>query len=626
MNIEYYLVALTAVFVLGIGAQWLAWRLRLPAILLMLLAGFLAGPVARQFGPSYGYIDPERLFGDLLFPVVSLSVAIILFEGSLGLRFSQVREVGWALGSLLTIGALVTWVLATTAAMLLLGMSFPIALLLGGILVVTGPTVIGPLLRDIRPIGRVGPVARWEGIVVDPIGAVLAVLVFETLTSIEGEAFGIAASHAGLGLLETVAVGGIIGSAAAWLLILALRRQWIPDFLQSPVVLMIVLAAFTASNLLQHESGLLTVTLMGIWVANQRTVPVRHITEFKENLRQLILAYLFVLLAARLRLEDIAALGPGGLAFVAALILVVRPASVFISTLRSRLDWRERVLLAWLAPRGIVAAAVSSLFAIRLSESEILAEAGQALQSAVFLVIVGTVTVYGLTAPILARRLGLSIANPQGVLIAGAHAGVRAIAKVLSAERVPVLLVDTNRGNVQTARLEGIDAYYASILSERTPEELDLGGIGHFLAMTRNAEVNSLASMHFIELFGRAEVYQLVPQGRGDPRKDTSTDLMPGRFLFRLDVTYETLDAWFAAGATMKRTRLTEKFSYDDYRKIYGENALPMFTIDELGRLQVFTVNDPPRPRAGHTLISLVRPGEYVETPAESTDAKEVAS
>ena len=591
-------MALAALFVLGVGSQWLAWRLKIPSILLLLVVGFTAGRTT-------GLIDPDAMFGDVLFPLVSLSVAVILFEGGLSLRLHDLRDTRGVVVRLLTVGVLATWAIIAIAAVTILGFPVSQSLLLGAILVVTGPTVIGPMLRNMRPTGGVGPVSRWEGIVVDPLGAVLAVLVFEAIESIGHSSAQTAAVAASLALLRTLLVGAGTGAAAGVLIVVALRKRWIPDFLQGAVVLMIVLAGFTAANLMQQESGLLAVTLIGIIVANQQTVSVRHITEFKENLSLLLLACLFILLAARLRIEDIVSLGFNGVIFLAAVILLARPAAVFCSTFRSSLSWKERGLLAWFAPRGIVAAAVSSLFAIRMGDSA----AGHELQSATFLVIVGTVLVYGLTTPWLARRLGLSSADPQGVLIAGAHAGARAIALALQNEKITVCLVDSNRVNVQTARMEGLAASHASILSEQIADELDLGGIGRFMGLTRNAEVNSLAALRFQELFGRSEVYQLRPEADRSAKKDTSVRLLHGRQLFAADVTYDTLDAWFAQGATVKCTRLTEQFDYDAFQSHYGQAALPLFTLTDAGKLKPVTDGTAFTPGQNTTIIGLVKPG-----------------
>lgn len=591
------LIYLTAVFVLGFVAQWLAWRLRLPGILLLLIIGFLAGQL----------VNPESLIGgEFLFASVSLAVAVILFEGGLGLRLRDLRETGRAVFRLVTVGILITWLLTTLAAMFILGLTPPLAILLGAILIVSGPTVIVPLLHQVRPVRRVGAVVKWEGIVNDPIGAVLAVLVLEAILSGGFHA----ATMVSLG--KTIVVGGLLGLAAALLLTESLKRYWIPDFLQNLAFLATVVAVFTVSNLIQSESGLVTVTLFGVILANQKVIPIKHIMEFKENLRVLLISGLFILLASRLSLNDLTQLGLPGLAFLAVMILVVRPAAVFLATLGTELKFREKLFLAWLAPRGIVAASVSSLFALELAADSQLSpdflQAAKLLVPATFTVIVGTVTVYGLAAGPLANWLRLADANPQGLLFAGASAPVRAIASALAKDGVHVLLVDTNQRELVAARMEGLPTFWASVLSEYARDELELGGIGRLLAMTPNDEVNALACQEFLDFFGRAEVYQLPTKAISTERREPVSTHRLGRRLFAVDLTYHRLAERFAEGATVKTTPLTAEFDYRAFRDRYADTATVLFSIDETGRVTIATVDSPLNPRPGHRLISLISP------------------
>ena len=352
---ESLMIGLAAVLVLGIGAQWVAWRIKLPAILALLLFGFLAGPVPEAV---YGkkWLDPDDLFGKVLFPIVSLSVAVILFEGGLTLKFRELKQIGGAVRNLVSIGIVTTWLLITGAAHLLLDFDLRLSLLIGAIFTVTGPTVIGPLLRQVRPSGQLGPVLKWEGILSDPIGALLAVLVFESI--LPGSHSEVEQTLAGALLAGGQALGSgfIVGIAGAALLVLMLNRYWIPDYLQSPVTLGLVVLAFEISNHLYPESGLVAVTLMGVLLANQRYASVGHVIEFKENLRVLLISSLFILLAARLNVADVMRLDWGGFGFMLAVILVVRPVSVLLATLKAGLSWKERLWLSMVAPRGIVAA------------------------------------------------------------------------------------------------------------------------------------------------------------------------------------------------------------------------------------------------------------------------------
>ncbi|KPK82477.1 MAG: hypothetical protein AMS25_02090 [Gemmatimonas sp. SM23_52] len=587
------LIAVASIITLGIAAEWLAWRIHLPSILVLLVFGFIAGPVS-------GFLDPDAMLGELLFPIVSISVAVILFEGGASLRLRELREIGGVVRNLVTIGALLAWVLGSGAACLLIGLDLPLAALLGAILVVTGPTVIVPLLRHVRPDPQVGRTLKWEGILIDPVGAVLAVLVFEAVLA---SGVGAATEVAVQGLLKTIAIGGVLAALGVGLLVMLMDRQWVPDFLQSPLSLMVVVAAFAASNVLQPESGLLTATLMGVALANQKTVDVKHIIEFKENLRVLLISSLFILLAARLKLGDLGGLGLSHLGFFAALLVIVRPVVVAAATLRSTLNWRERTLLAWMAPRGIVAAAVSSLFALELTE---VGYAGaEMLVSITFMVIIGTVVIYGLSAAPLARLLKLAQPNPQGVLIVGAHPWARAMASELKDEGVAVRLVDTNYANIAEARMEGLPVYYGSALTEIALDAIELQGIGRLLALTSNDEVNSLTALHFSEIFGRDCVYQLPPEQLAHASKQVVSRSLRGHFLFDPQATYWNLTARFDAGADVKTTNLTEAFDYKRFRARYRD-AIPLFLINEDGEFTVFTVKHPPDPAPGHRLVAIV--------------------
>jgi len=604
---EDLLLGLASIIILGIVAQWLAWRLHLPSILLLLIFGFIAGPVT-------GFLDTDAIFGDLLLPIVSLSVAVILLEGGLNLRISELRRVGGVVGRLITIGTLVTWAIGSAAAYFILDLDFALSVLLGAILVVTGPTVILPLLRHLRPSGAVGPILKWEGITIDPIGAILAVLVFGAI--IAGEPQDATVLVIG-NLLLTVTVGGIIGALGAVIVVLMLRSYLIPDFLHSAVTLTMAVGAFVASNLLQADSGLLAVTLMGIILANQKTVGVRHIIEFKENLRVLLISFLFILLAASLDMDSFSLIGWNSLWFLVVLMLVARPLAVFLSTLKSGLSWRERLFLAWLAPRGIVAAAVASVFAFRLLEAGY--PQAELLVPVTFIVIAGTVAIYGLSASPLARRLKVAQPNPQGVMIIGAHSWARAIATSLNEEGYKVLVVDANWANISAARLDWLPTFYASVLSQYTLDEIDLGGMGRLLALTSDNEFNSLAVLQYAGIFGRGEVYQLASESDDTAPQKAVSEHLKGRLLFSPDMTYRQLARRFAAEGVIKVTALTKEFDWEAFIQRYGGTAVPLFVADPGGKLTVFTADNPPKPRPGQKLISLISPVAEAEAGKKSS-------
>lgn len=600
---EHLLVGLAAIIVLGIGAQWLAWRISLPAILLLLIFGFIAGPAT-------GFINPNEIFGDLLLPLVSVSVAIILFEGGLSLKFSEVKALTGVIRNLVTVGVLVSWILTSVISYFVFGLGLQISVLLGSVLVVTGPTVIIPLLRHVRPSGRVGSIIKWEGIIIDPIGAVLAVLVFEVIIS---GGFEKATTLVLVSIFKTIIIGTVLGLAGAKLVIVILKRHWVPDFLQNPVSLMIVVFVFVLSNVFQIESGLLTVTIMGIALANQKWVSIKHIVEFKENLRVLFISSLFIILAARLTVSELNyVVTIKGFVFLGLMILVVRPLSIFISTLFSDLNIKEKLFLSWMAPRGIVAAAVASVFALRLEAAGY--EQAERIVDITFLVIAGTVAIYGLTAFQAAKRLGLAKPNPQGILMVGAHSWARSIAKILHDNGFQVTLVDSNWANISAARQEGLKSYYENILIEDLSEDVELDGIGKLIAVTRNDEVNSLAALHFIEDFGRSHVYQLSKISKFSARSEESIPQhLRGRLLFGPEATFSYLEEKFASGATLKKTPLTGEFNYDSFKELYGDKALPMFLIKKDGELVVLASDNRPKPLPGQYLISLVDNGTESE-------------
>lgn len=595
--------ALAGLLVVSVGVQGLSSWLRLPSILLLLLAGFLAGPGALLAGLEAPLLDPDGLLGrELLFAVVSLSVGVILFEGGLSLRLSELSGAGRVIWRLISVGVVVTWGAAALAARLLLDFPWPMALLLGALLTVTGPTVVIPLIQSIRPRGRVGTILKWEGITVDPVGAGLAVLVFEGVRG--GYELEAATAEVFLGILKTILFGGGVGLAGAWLLGEPLRRRWIPDHLQEAFVLMGVVAALAGANRLQPESGLLAVTAMGVALANRPGIAVQHIIEFKESLRVLLIGGLFLLLGARITPADLAGLSWGALAFAAVLILAARPLAVAASTVGSGLSLREKLFLSWMAPRGIVAASVSAVFALEL------ASLGHPMASLLvpvtFAVIAATVTVYGLTAGPLARALGLAAARPQGVLFMGAHPLARAMAALLEKEGVAAVLVDTNRRNVLDARMEHLRAWHGNILAHETLERIDLSGIGRLLALTSNDEANSLAVLHLEELFGSAEVYQLALTGKRERIAPGAAPLhLRGRLLFGEEASFAALVERFDRGATLRRTRLTQQFGFQEFRANYGDGALPLFLLDG-GGLQIFTTDRALRPGVNQVLISLV--------------------
>jgi CPA1 family monovalent cation:H+ antiporter len=589
--LEQTIAALAGIALCGIACQWLAWRVQLPAILFLLLAGILAGP-------QLGWLDPDALFGDLLFPMVSLAVAVILFEGSLTLRLEDIRGLEKVVRRLVTSGLLTTWVIVALATRAFVDFSWELSFLFGALVVVTGPTVIVPMLRTVRPNARVADVLRWEGIVIDPIGALLAVLVYDFLVARgEGSAFGHTLTTFGLMVGSGLAIGGLAGYALGWLL----RTHLLPDYLRSVASLAAVCAAFAASNLLQPESGLLAVTVMGMWMANMKQVPLEDVLGFKESLSLLLISVLFIVLAARLRFDQLPLLGVGAVGVFLVVQFVARPLKVAVATAGSSLTWRERALLAWIAPRGIIAAAVSALFAPRLEQMGF--DKADLLVPLTFVIIIGTVVLQSATARALARVLRVAEPAPKGMLIIGANPVARALGKALNDAGFRVLLVDNYWEYVSAARRAGLHVFYGSAVSDEADRRLDLVGIGQMLALSPQTDLNRLAILRYRPEFGRAGVYRLsaapAPAGATGEHKRSED-----RILFGDDQTYAKLAGMLNKGAEIEATKLTAEFDWEAFGKTHPA-AVPLFAADERGRLSFALAGEKFEPGAGWTVHAL---------------------
>jgi len=491
------LIAIAAVGALGGFCQWLAWRFKLPSILFLLTTGILVGPIL-------GLFDPDAFLGDLLFPVVSVFVAIILFEGGLTLKFKDIQGHGSVVTRLISIGVLLTCVLLAVTAHYLFDMPWSLAFVFGSIVVVSGPTVVKPLLRAVRPSDKVGHILHWEGILIDPIGVFLALLLFD-LVMLDATGNGI--GHVAWILFKLVAIGSVIGIATGALTALVLRRYLVPDFLVNVLTLTTVVCAFVFAETLQHESGLLAVTIMGVWLANTKGLHVDEILHFKEDLSVILISTLFILLASRVDISVIPQYWWQILCLLAVAQFIIRPINAFLCTTGTDLTMGERVFIGWLAPRGIVAAAVSSVFFLRLQEQGM--PMAELLVPLTFSVIIGTVVFQSLTAKMVADKLGISNPEPNGVLFFGANDIALQLAAALREHSVKVMLSDTSWRSVSQARQQGFSAYHGNPTSGHASENLDLQGIGKLFAVSSNRDANALAGMHFKQEFGANSVFTL---------------------------------------------------------------------------------------------------------------------
>lgn len=579
------LYLLTLLVAAGVAVQWIAARFRFPALLMLLATGLMLGPVT-------GLVDPEKSFGELLRPVVALAVAIVLFEGGLSLNLREARHVGSALRRLLFWGLAAGFGLGTLFGVYVAGLSLEVAAVLGAILVVTGPTVIIPMLRNARIAMRPATLLKWEGIVNDPLGALLAYLALEVSTLDHPNPL-----IAGLGLLAWSVIAGGIGALAGYLLGRALNGGLIPEHLKSPVILAAAMVVYTACDALQEESGLLAVTLTGLVLGNVDNASIEDIRRFKEQVTTLLVSLLFIVLSARLDLESLRHLVGPPLWYIACVLFVIRPIVGFLGTMRSGLPWQERALISWIAPRGVVAAAVAGAFGEKLIEQEY--GGAELLLPIVFGVILATVLLHGLTVRPLTRRLGLAAKTQNGILMVGASLWAVSLAQALVKAGAFVVLADTRYRRVSQARLEGLEVHYGDVLDGDAVFELPMERVSWLLAASDDDAYNALTCLHFAPDLGREKTLQLTPAAVVSG-KDVQAH-MSGRWLWGDDGSYRSVTRRFWKGESFKVTSLTAEFDYDAL-VARNPNGLFLFAMHQ-GRLNV--IERDRKPPTGATVIYL---------------------
>lgn len=583
---------LVLVVALGIAAQWLGWRYRAPAIVLFAVAGLLAGPVL-------GLVNPSRDFYPLFQPVIGLSVAVILFEGGLNLHLHELREAAAGVLRLVFLGVPLAWGLGSAAAHFAGGLSWPVSLVFGAIMVVTGPTVITPLLRHASLNRRSASYLKWEAIINDPIGAVLATVVFEYLIfSVGGQNASVEQAFLSLGLAAIVAL--VVGGGLGYALGEAFRRDFVPEFLKAPMTLTLVLVGYVVCNQAQQEAGLLAVTIMGLVMGNMELPSLDEMRRFKEYVSILLVSTLFVMLAADLRLSTLEKLNWHSLALILAMIVLVRPLVVLLATLGSTVRWSDRLLTASVAPRGIVAAAVAGIFGPVMYAHGY--TDARLLVPLVFAVVFATVVVHGFSIGWLARRLGLSI-NPHGVLIVGASPWATELVRALANElKLGVLLVDSSWHRLREARLAGLPVWYGEVLSDNMQESLELNEISCVLAATSNDAYNALVCHRLTSDLGHGQVFQL-PIYEGEEDSKALARKTRGALAFGDNARYEELWRRHFQGWKFYKTRLTEGYTYEDFLRDCPDEMILIGVAREDGSLQFHAPTAPVKPKTGEIIL-----------------------
>lgn len=593
--VDSLMVKIALIGLLGIGAQWVAWRTGRPAIALMLIVGIIAGPVL-------GIIDPERDFGALQEPIIKLAVAVILFEGGLSLNFRELRQAGGAVTMMVLIAGPIAWILGTAAAHYGAGLSWEISALLGGIMIVTGPTVIGPMLRTLRVPSRVRNILKWEGIVNDPIGALLAVGIYAYITY-EGPDANIAVIS--MDVLAASFVAGLLGAALGFAITWLFPRGHVPEFLKAPFLLVTVIAGFVIADLIKHETGLITVTVMGVVMANRHIYSSQALHRFKEDLAVLLISGVFIILSATLDWETVQQFQFRFIVFLILLLFLVRPISVLVALLFTSVPWRERLFIAWIAPRGIVAVAITGLFALRLVEYGM--PGAEALVPLSFAVVIATIFAHGFSAAWVAEKLGIAEGKGEGVLIVGATRWSIALGKLLKKMDIDVMIADTSRFALRRAKQEELRIHQGDILDEAHNDNVDLGEFQHLIVATDDDSHNQLITADLGPEMGFDQITRLSNDSRAKSKVGY------GRILFESGADFTTLLDRERAGWRFSKTNITPVFSAEEYRRNLGDGEEPLATLKEDGRLLFFATEARPVIETGDVVISFVAP----DTPEE---------
>ena len=585
------MIELASVIIFGILAQWFAWRFKIPAILPLLLIGLLLGPVSTLFTEDGSkWLEPiwngtKGLFpGHSLFYFVSLSISIILFEGGLTLKLNEVKNVSSVITKLITIGSLVTFIGAAIAVFFIFNLSWEISFLFSALIIVTGPTVITPILRNIPMKRDISAILKWEGILIDPIGALVAVLVFEFISVEEGHAF---TKTALIEFGKIVFFGATFGFTFAHAMVYFIKKKLIPHYLLNAFALAMVLGVFVLSDTFAHESGLLAVVVMGMVIGNIGLPNLKDLLYFKETLSVLLISILFILLSANINIADLLAIYQWNTLWLfLVIVFLIRPIGVFLSTMNSSLKTKEKLFISWVGPRGIVAAGIASLFGLKLVNLGI--DYAELITPLVFMIVLGTVLLNATTARFVAKLLGIFLKKSNGVLIIGAGAFSRIIAQYLKENNRHVVLVDANYDYIQKAKALGIEAIQEDVFSDELENNIELTDIGYLMALTPNAKVNSHCISKYREQFGEHGSFRLI-----SPEERYDKTLNPKEGLFS-----HTDDFVKLADIVRKNPQIheIEIKSEDHYKKLIekaakNENIVTLFIKLKNGDLKIIHAN-----------------------------------
>jgi NhaP-type Na+/H+ or K+/H+ antiporter len=584
------MLELAGIIILGILAQWFAWKFKIPAILPLILIGLLVGPIAAEFLSDDGtkWIEPiwngrEGLFpSEGLYYFVSLAISIILFEGGLTLKINEIKNVGPVITKLITVGSLVTFFGAALVVHFIFNFSWDISFLFSGLIIVTGPTVITPILRNIPLKKDISTILKWEGILIDPIGALVAVLVFEFI-SVEGG--GEFTKTAFIEFGKIVLFGSTFGFTFAHALNFSINKKWIPHYLLNVFALASVLGVFVLSDVFAHESGLLAVVVMGMVLGNSKSSYLKELLYFKESLSILLISILFILLAANINFEDLLLIYNWKTAILFAFVVfVIRPLGVFLSSRKSSLKLNEKLFISWVGPRGIVAAGIASLFGSKLVKAGV--AGAEYITPLVFMIVLGTVLLNATTARLFAKIAGVFLRKSEGILIVGASKVSRLIANYLKKNNRHVVLIDSNHANIEKAQKLGLEAINTNIYSDTLTDNIELNDMGYLMALTGNTDINKYAINKFTKQFGENGAFRLVTEEEMNDSKNN-----PKEGLFSHTDDYELLQRTVQKYPEIHEIEIKDKSHFKKLieKTVNDKDIIPLFIKDENGELEIIS-------------------------------------
>jgi NhaP-type Na+/H+ or K+/H+ antiporter len=572
------MLELAGIIILGILAQWVAWKFKIPAILPLILIGLLVGPIAAAYLSDDGskWIEPiwngtKGLFpGDGLYYFVSLAISIILFEGGLTLKRSEIKNVGPVITKLITLGSAITFILAGLGAHYIFNLAWEISFLFSGLIIVTGPTVITPILRNIPLKKDVSTVLKWEGILIDPIGALVAVLVFEFISVGGGGGF---TKTALMEFGKILLFGTSFGFTFAHALAYAVNKKLIPHYLLNVVSLSTVLLVFVESEVFAHESGLLAVVVMGMVLGNSKLKNLKELLYFKESLSVLLISILFILLAANINIEDLMLLYTWKtIALFTIVVFVIRPLAVFSSTFKSKLKFKEKLFISWVGPRGIVAAGIASLFGSKLLKQGV--EGAEYITPLVFMIVLGTVLLNATTARMFAKMVGVFLKTSDSILFVGASSPIRLIAKHLKEKGKRVVLIDSNSNFIEQAINDDLEALKVDIYDDDLTDNIELNDVGYLIALTGSDMVNKHALNNFSEHFGEHGSYKIASS-----KEIIEATAFERKSFFTPNDDYINLSEAYRENPFLLEVEIKTEADYNNILELFSkeEKSIPLF-------------------------------------------------